>query len=67
MRVSKTLDYALRAMLELTATDGTSLKADQIASAQHIPLNSLENILMDLKRADLITAQRGTGGGRASW
>jgi DNA-binding IscR family transcriptional regulator len=39
LRVSAKTDYALRALAELAATDGTApLKADAIARAQGIPL-----------------------------
>src|SRR5205823_14306808 len=39
------------------------LKAEKIASAQDIPMKFLENILWELKRAELVFAQRGASGG----
>jgi Rrf2 family protein len=64
MRVSAKVDYALRAMLELAAADGL-VKAERVASAQSIPQKFLENILLDLRHAELVTSQRGVEGGYA--
>jgi Rrf2 family protein len=63
MRVSARVDYAVRATLELAAAEGESVKGEQIAHAQEIPLNFLENILADLRNADLVRTQRGPAGG----
>ena len=63
MRVSAKVDYALRAMVELAAAPPGPLKSERIASAQAIPQKFLENILLDLRRAGLVTSQRGTEGG----
>src|SRR5436190_9091214 len=63
MRVSARVDYAMRAVLELAAAEGDSVKGERIAQAQHIPLNFLENILADLRNADLVRTQRGPAGG----
>src|SRR5689334_18104703 len=37
--------------------------AEQLAQAQSIPLNFLENILRDLRRAGLVESRRGQAGG----
>ena len=64
VRISAKVDYAVRAMCELAAHDGaTPLKAEQMAAAQEIPLSFLENILVDLKRAELVRSLRGQVGG----
>ena len=63
MHVSKKADYALRATLELASAEVLPLKGEQIARAQDIPLKFLENILLELKHADIVLAQRGAGGG----
>jgi Rrf2 family protein len=57
------VDYAMRAALELAAADGRPVKGDQIAQAQGVPLNFLENILIDLRNAGLVQTQRGPAGG----
>src|SRR5262245_32511958 len=51
-------------MLELAAVDGL-LKSERIATAQAIPQKFLENILLDLRRAEIVTSQRGVEGGYA--
>lgn len=64
MRVSARADYALRAAVELAAAEGSGpTKRETIAEAQQIPINFLENILLDLKRAGLVLSQRGHDGG----
>ena len=63
MRVSAKADYAVRATVELAAAGGGPLKRDALAVAQAIPAGFLENILLDLRQADLIRSQRGPEGG----
>jgi len=64
VRISAKVDYAVRAMCELAAHTGDApLKAEQIASAQEIPLSFLENILVDLRRAGFVRSLRGQVGG----
>lgn len=64
MRVSARADYAIRALLELTAAGrDTRVRADALARAQAIPAKYLENLLVDLRRARLIASQRGPSGG----
>ena len=63
MRVSAKADYALRAVAELAAAEDGPLKREQIADAQQIPMNYLENILLELKHAGIVQSQRGTAGG----
>ena len=64
MRVSARADYAIRALLELTAAGAAApVRGDAIARAQSIPAKYLENLLADLRRARLIASQRGASGG----
>ncbi|HEX4530602.1 MAG TPA: RrF2 family transcriptional regulator [Acidimicrobiia bacterium] len=64
MRISAKADYAVRAVLELAAMPpGASLSAREIAAAQEIPQNFLENILAELRRAGVVHTHRGPGGG----
>lgn len=66
MKLSKKSEYALRALLELTLVHGTStLQRHQIAARQHIPVEFLEQILLALKRAGLLSSRRGMKGGYA--
>jgi Rrf2 family protein len=64
VRVSARADYAIRALIELAAAGpDASLRGDAIATAQAIPTKYLENLLADLRRARLVTSQRGVRGG----
>ncbi|HEY3672839.1 MAG TPA: Rrf2 family transcriptional regulator [Acidimicrobiia bacterium] len=64
MRISAKADYAVRAVIELAAVpEGASLSAREIAAAQEIPQNFLENILAELRRAGIVHTHRGPGGG----
>jgi Rrf2 family protein len=62
VRTTAKADYAVRAAVELAAAGGV-MTADQVAQAQGIPLNFLENILGELRRAGLIQSRRGQSGG----
>ncbi len=62
MRTTAKADYAVRAAVELAAV-GDMITADQIAQAQGIPVNFLENILRDLRRAGIVESRRGQAGG----
>jgi Rrf2 family protein len=64
VRISAKSDYAVRAMAELAAAGaGSSVKAEQIAVAQDIPLNFLLGILRELRNSHLVRSQRGREGG----
>jgi Rrf2 family protein len=65
MRTTAKADYAVRAAVELAAaaSEGVPVKAEQIADAQGIPLNFLENILAELRRAGIVQSRRGAAGG----
>ena len=64
MRVSAKAEYAVRAAIELAASDGESpVKKSVIVEAQKIPPKFLENILAELRHAGLVESQRGADGG----
>ncbi len=64
VQISAKTDYALRALCLLAVQDaGTAVKADDIASAQAIPRSFLDGILLDLRRAGLVSSRRGPVGG----
>jgi len=64
VKVSASVDYALRAMVELAAaTPGEPVKADDIAARQAIPSRFLAQLLAELRRADLVSSGRGYSGG----
>jgi Rrf2 family protein len=56
--------YALRSLLYLVERDGeTPVQLADIASTQQIPSKYLELIMLDLKKAGLVTSIRGPKGG----
>ena len=63
MKVTAKADYAVRAVLELATVHNGLVKGERIARAQGIPLKFLENILIDLRHAGIVHAQRGAEGG----
>lgn len=63
MRVSAKVDYALRALAELAAAPPGHVTAERLATAQEIPLKFLENILLELRRSEIVASQRGAVGG----
>jgi len=63
VRISAKEDYAVRAALQLALADGGPLKREQIAQAQEIPTAFLQNILIELRHAEVVEAQRGREGG----
>ena len=62
--LSKRSQYALRALGYLTEKykDGPVLISD-IARKKKIPLKFLENILLELKKIDVLDSKKGKGGG----
>jgi Rrf2 family protein len=63
VKVTAKADYAVRATLELATVDEGLVKGERIAQSQRIPLKFLENILIDLRHAGIVHAQRGAEGG----
>ncbi len=63
MRTTAKADYAVRAAVELAASEDGPVSAERIAEAQNIPVNFLENILLDLRRAGIVESRRGAAGG----
>jgi Rrf2 family protein len=64
MRITAKADYAVRAALELAASeDGEPVKGEQLSESQEIPLQFLEHILLELKHARIIRTKRGVRGG----
>jgi Rrf2 family protein len=64
VRITAKVDYAIRAAIELAAASSEApVKGEQLARAQGIPLRFLENILRELRRAGIVSTQRGAEGG----
>jgi len=62
MYISAKVDYAVRALCTLAASD-TPLTSESLAQSQGLPAKFLESILNDMRRAGLLTSQRGPDGG----
>lgn len=65
MIVSRTAEYALRAVVHLAAAEGETISqtVGQIAAGTQVPVGYLSKVLQSLSRAGLIVSQRGLGGG----
>jgi Rrf2 family protein len=60
VHVTAKADYAVRAVVELAASDRSSpRKIADLARAQDIPVGFLESILLQLRSAGLVRSQRG--------
>ena len=63
MRLTNRTDYALRAALELAASEGLALTTSALGKAQAIPASYLGAVLADLRRGGIVKARRGPDGG----
>jgi Rrf2 family protein len=63
MTLSKTSEYALRAVVHLARDSGAPVPAGEVAAALGVPSNYLSKILYILGRAGLVNSERGRGGG----
>ena len=64
MRVTTSVDYAVRAVLELAVRRrGERVKGDAIAARQGISFRYVERLLADLRRAGIVASARGQDGG----
>jgi Rrf2 family protein len=62
--ISQTAEYALRAVVHLATRVNTEpASAQDISEAVRVPVGYLQKILRMLARAEILTAQRGSGGG----
>jgi Rrf2 family transcriptional regulator, nitric oxide-sensitive transcriptional repressor len=60
---SQTVEYALRAMVQLAADAPEASTTQAIAESTHVPAAYLAKVLQSLRRAGLISSRRGVGGG----
>jgi Rrf2 family protein len=62
--LSSKAQYAFRALTYLVHQyDKGPVLISEIAESKHIPLKFLENILLQLKKADILDSKKGKGGG----
>lgn len=63
MRISKKAEYALRALAAMARQPGKSWSIHELAANERIPVKFLEQILLALRRAGMLSSKRGVGGG----
>ena len=61
--LSKTAEYALRAVMYLGSRPGQPASADLLAEKTHVPRRYLHRVLQDLVAAELLDSRSGPGGG----
>jgi Rrf2 family protein len=61
--LSKTAEYALRAVVCLAAESGSALSADELSGTTKIPRRYLNRVLQDLAIAEMVQSRSGPGGG----
>lgn len=60
---SQTVEYALRAMVQMAADAPSASTTKQIAAKTKVPSAYLAKVLQSMRRAGLIHSRRGVGGG----
>ena len=64
MRLSKRAEYALRALTAMAPRPAQTVsQIEELSTAEGLPPKVLEQILLVLKKADLLHSKRGVGGG----
>lgn len=63
--ISKKMKYAIKALICLAQKEGQNgcIKTSEIARQDDIPKKFLEHILLDLKRAHIVSSRQGNTGG----
>jgi Rrf2 family protein len=60
---SQTVEYALRAMVQLASQPPSGSTTRKIASKTKVPAAYLAKVLQSMRRAGLVNSRRGVGGG----
>jgi Rrf2 family protein len=63
--LSQTVEYALRAVVQLASANPNPQTTEQIARATKVPQAYLAKVLQSLVQAGIVRSQRGIGGGMA--
>jgi Rrf2 family protein len=64
VRISRKAEYALRALVAI-ARQPKSCQVQELSERENIPIKFLEQILLALRHAGLLSSKRGVGGGYA--
>src|SRR5438128_1522628 len=67
MRITSSIEYAARLMVELARPHGeaATVSAEKLSRSENVPADYVNQILLRLKRAGLVESRRGSGGGYA--
>ncbi len=63
MRLSKKAEYGLRALVAIAKEPKRSWSIQELAAQERIPIKFLEQILLGLRHAGVLSSKRGVGGG----
>jgi Rrf2 family protein len=64
MHISKKSEYALKALVNISQHQGGKpVQITELSESEHIPVKFLEQILLALRKADILVSKRGVGGG----
>src|SRR5215204_2963 len=63
MRLSKKAEYGLRALVAIGRQPGRPWSIQELAAQERIPIKFLEQILLSLRHAGMLSSKRGVGGG----
>jgi Rrf2 family protein len=61
--ISQSAEYSLRAVVCLAMAEQKPLTTQQIAQVSHVPAGYLAKVINALRRAGIVSSQRGAGGG----
>jgi len=66
MRISRKVEYALRALVAMARDPGCRVfQIQELSRSENIPVKFLEQILLALRNAGILGSKRGVGGGYA--
>ncbi|MGE5620836.1 MAG: RrF2 family transcriptional regulator [Sphingomonadaceae bacterium] len=65
MQITRRADYAVRTMLQVAESEGSTVLTQEVASRQGIPAPFLAKIVLSLTSGGLLRSRRGSGGGIA--
>ncbi len=63
IRLNKMTDYAVVMLSHMAADDGKVVTSAQMAQESGVPLPSATKLMKQLSKAEILTSQRGAGGG----
>jgi len=66
MRITSAVEYATRAMIQLSELSGSeTLSAEKLSEAENIPRDFIDQLMLKLRRSGLVASRRGAQGGYA--